>query len=431
MRTAAAISPEDRYATVIPGGTASSARWLETPLIVERADGAVLTATDGRQLIDFNSAFGAILLGHCDAEHDARMSELSRGLDMVGIGATRIEGDLAERLVSLIPCADMIGYCCSGTEATFHALRVARAATGRRYIVKFQGAYHGWHDYLARNYMSAATRLGSTDPLSAGTLPEALEATLVLPFNDIPALEALLAARGDEIAAVILEPIMHNIGAIEAEPAFLAALRSLTEKAGIVLIFDEIITGFRHTLGGYQSIAGVTPDLATFGKALGNGMPISLVAGRRELMQRFRPGALGGDVLLGGTFNGHPMAVAAALATIERMERPDSYPRLYSLGQLLADGLQQAADAAGVPMQTAHYGSVVCPLFVSGPIRRYEDLVGYDAGLDLALRRGLLERGIACTATPLRRFAVNLAHSEAQIALLCEAAHDVLRATTR
>lgn len=418
-----------RNAAFIPGGTASSARWLETPLIVASAEGAVLTTIDGRRFIDFNSAFGAVLLGHCDAEHSDRTSALSRGLDMVGIGSTRIEGDLAERLISLIPCAEMVGFCCSGTEATFHALRVARAATGRRYVVKFQGAYHGWHDYLARNYMSPAGRIGETDPLSAGALPEAMEATLVLPYNDIPALEALIAARGQEIAAVIIEPIMHNIGAIEAEPDFLAALRRLTERAGIVLVFDEIITGFRHALGGYQSLCGITPDLATFGKALGNGMPISLVAGKRALMQRFRPGAIGGDVLLGGTFNGHPMAVAAALATIERMERPESYPRLFALGKRLADGLQSAAGTAGVTMQTAHYGSIACPIFIAGPMRRYEDIVGYDAARDLAFRRGLLEKGMACTATPLRRFAINLAHSEADIDAFCEAAHDVLRAS--
>ncbi len=424
---ASAQQIHDRNSALIPGGTASSARWVKEPLVIERTSGAILSDVDGRDLVDFNSAFGAILTGHCDPRQEERVRELSAGLDMAGIGSTRLEGELAERLVDAIPCAEMVGFCCSGTEATFHALRVARASTGRRCVVKFQGAYHGWHDYLATNYLSAADNIGKADPLSAGTLPEAAEATIVLPFNDVEALESLLGERGHEIAAIIIEPIMHNIGSLKAEPEFLQALRRLTERDGIVLIFDEIITGIRHGLGGYQAICGVTPDLATFGKALGNGYPISIVTGKTELMQRFRPGSLGGDVLLGGTFNGHPIAVAAAMATMERMEEAESYPRLYALGDQLAEGLADAARAADVTMQVAHFGSIVSPLFMAGQARSYEDMLGYDAHMDLALRQGLLKRGYACTATPLRRFALNLAHEESHITGFCEAAFDTLK----
>lgn len=415
-----------RNAAVIPGGTASGARLVERPLVIRSASGADLIDEEGRRYIDLNCAFGATLLGHCDAEHRERVAELSRDIDLVGIGTTALEGELAERLTTLIPCAEMVAFCCSGTEATYHALRLARAATGRRLLVKFQGAYHGWHDYVATNYMSSRDHLGAPDPISAGILPESVAATLILPFNDVERLEALFAERGDEIAAVIVEPVMHNVGSIRAEPAFLQALRGVTEAAGSVLVFDEIITGFRHALGGYQSICGVTPDLATFGKAIGNGYPISLIAGRASLMRRFGPRAAGGDVLLGGTFNAHPQGVAAGIATIERMARPGAYERLFDLGERLRAGFEQAAIRTGAPMTVAGYGSVISPAFVTGPVRRYEDLVDFDAGLDLAFRSGLLDEGIACSSIPLRRFTISLAHDEARIDAAVAAAEAVL-----
>jgi glutamate-1-semialdehyde 2,1-aminomutase len=321
----------------------------------------------------------------------------------------------------------MVAYCSSGTEATFHAIRLARAATKRTFIVKFQGAYHGWHDYVAMNFMSSAEALGTSDPITAGALQASLDATIVLPFNDVERAEKTLRGRGHEIAAVLVEPQMHNVGAIAEEAGFFRRLRDLTEELGIVLIFDEVVTGFRHALGGYQSICGITPDLSTFGKALGNGFPISLIAGRRDLMRRFAPRAQGGDVLLGGTYNGLPMATAAGLAVMEIMARPGRYERLFALGASLRAGLQHAADASGVPMTVTGYGSVCSVHFAGRKAERYEDLVSNDAAFDTAFRAGLLERGIACSTTPLRRFHLTLAHTEAQIAQVANAAEDVLK----
>ncbi|HEV2362919.1 MAG TPA: aspartate aminotransferase family protein [Caulobacteraceae bacterium] len=411
----------------IPGGTASSARYLPEPIVFARAEGSRLWDVTGRSYVDLNCAFGAILLGHRDRRHLDRVAELTEGIDLIGLGTTEIEGRLAEQLCDLIPCAEQVAYCCSGTEATFHAIRVARAATGRQLVVKFEGAYHGWHDYVALNFLSPADQIGRPAPITAGALASSLAATLVLPYNDAEAVEDLVRRRGGDIAAILVEPQMHNVGAIQEDADFFRTLRRLTDERGIVLIFDEVVTGFRHALGGYQSICGVTPDLATFGKALGNGLPISLIAGRRDLMRRFAPRQMGGDVLLGGTYNGHPSSVAAGLAVIEVMQTPGRYERLFALGDAMRAALTRAAQRSGSAMQVVGFGSVNAVHFAPAGPRRYEDLVGNDSELDSAFRLGLIERGFACSPTPLRRFHVSLAHDESDIESLGAAAEEVLR----
>ncbi|HVL57192.1 MAG TPA: aspartate aminotransferase family protein [Burkholderiaceae bacterium] len=417
----------ERNARLIPGGTTSGARYLDPPVVFTAAQGARLRDADGRDYVDLHGAYGAIVLGHRDAAQQARIAQLTGELDLVGLGTTALEGDLAALLVEHVPCAEMVAFCSSGTEATLHALRLARAITKRRLLVKFQGTYHGWHDYVAMNFMTPRSGLGRKDPFSAGILPEALESTLILPFNDIDAFERTMRERGGEIAAVILEPIMHNVGTIEAEPEFLEQVRRLTRERGVVLVFDEVITGIRHALGGYQAICGVTPDLATFGKALGNGYPIAALAGRRELMQRLAPAASGGDVSLGGTFNGLPLSMAAGIAVFEALSAPDAHSRLRSLGERLARGLNDASQRAGAGMIATHYGSVVCVQFVPGRARRYEDLAANDNARDVAFRKGLLRRGFACSTTPLRRFHLTLAHDERAIDAAIGAAEEALR----
>ena len=418
------LERNERY---IPGGTASSARFLGTPLLFRKAEGSVLWDWDGNSYVDLNCAFGAIILGHRDRRQVERIAELTEGIDLIGLGTTELEGRLAEQLCTLIPCAEMVAFCSSGTEATFHAVRLARAATGRELVVKFQGSYHGWHDYVAKNVMSRAAGLGTSDPITAGALASSLSATLVLPYNDVDALERMLRANRGRVAALLVEPQMHNVGAIGEEQGFLESVRRLTNEHGVLLIFDEVITGFRHALGGYQSICGITPDIATFGKALGNGFPISLVAGRRDLMQRFAPAQLGGDVLFGGTYNGHPLGVAAGISVIEALRAPDSYARLYGLGEAMRAALERAASASGVPMKVSGFGSVCAVHFSPRDARRYEDLVDNDARLDTAFRNGLVRRGFACSTTPLRRFHVTLSHAPDQIAQLEGAAEETLR----
>lgn len=419
---------EDGFAALealIPGGSASSARRVAYPVVFKRAQGAELVDEQDRTYVDLNCAYGAIVLGRCDPWHEARTRDLAHGMDLVGLGTTRLELDLAEVLIAHIPSAEMVAYCTSGTEATFHAVRVARAVTGRRQIVKFQGTYHGWHDYVAMNWASAPDRLGRTDPFTEGALPEALAATTIVPFNDLAAIEAVLSAPDADVAAVLVEPLMHNIGCIPFEPGYIEGLRALCDRHGVLLIFDEIITGIRHAIGGYQAICGITPDLATFGKAIANGHPLSVLVGRRDILERFAAGRPDG-VALGGTFNAHPRSVAAALATIERLCEADAYPALYRKGEQLAAALERAAGAAGVGAVVTHYGSVVAIHFQTRAPKRYEDLIDGDLAMDVAFRKGLLEHGIACAAQPLRRLHVNLAHEDRHIVQIEDAARTVL-----
>ncbi len=415
---------------LLPGGSASAARRLSRPVVFNRVAGAELVAEDGRSYIDLNCGYGAILLGRNDPRHVARTAELADGMDLVGLGTTRLELDLAERLISLIPSAELVAYCTSGTEATLHAVRLARAATGRRRIIKFQGTYHGWHDYVAMNWVSPEAKLGSADPFTAGALPEAMAATTILPFNDLAAIEQALDPADHDVAAVLVEPLMHNIGCIPFEPGYAEGLKALCERRGVLLIFDEIITGFRHALGGYQSLIGVTPDLATFGKAIGNGHPLSAIVGRRDLLERFAAPPPHG-VALGGTFNAHPRSVAAALATIERLGDGEAYPELYARGEALAAALQRAVEASGITAVVTRFGSVVALHFQKEAPRRYEDLVQGDLALDAAFRRGLLDHGIATAAQPLRRFCVTLAHEDRHFTRIEEAALAVLQDLAR
>ena len=269
-RTSAPDSPRgraiaDAAAAVIPGGVNSSTRYIGAPYAFVAADGAYLTDADGRRYLDYHAAFGAILLGHnAPVVNDAIRAALD-GVDLTGIGVTEAEVRLAERIVEVIPSAESMIATTSGSEATAQAIRLARAVTDRDLIVKFQGGFHGWHDAVARNVISTAERAYGRDPLSKGILDQAVDATLIAEFNDLDSVAALFDTHRDRIAAVILEPIPHNVGALLPTTEFVEGLRELTRERGALLIFDEVITGFRHALGGYQQVIGVTPDLTTFG----------------------------------------------------------------------------------------------------------------------------------------------------------------------
>ncbi|HTJ39452.1 MAG TPA: aminotransferase class III-fold pyridoxal phosphate-dependent enzyme, partial [Dactylosporangium sp.] len=264
----------ERAARVIPGGVNSSTRYIGEPYAFTGADGAYVTDADGRRYLDYHAAFGAILLGHnAPVVNDAVRAAIG-GLDLVGIGVTEPEVELAERIVDIIPSAESMIATMSGSEATAQAIRLARAATGRELIVKFQGGFHGWHDAVARNVISAPDKAYGRDPLSEGILAQAIDATLIAEFNDLGSVAELFDRHPERVAAVILEPIPHNVGALLPTQEFVEGLRALTRERGAVLIFDEVITGFRHALGGFQSVAGVTPDLTTFGKAMGNGYAV-------------------------------------------------------------------------------------------------------------------------------------------------------------
>jgi len=416
-----------RARRIIPGGVSSSLRVLDPPRVFTRASGSRMWDADGREYIDFHAGFGPIILGHADARVRERAMETSAELDVVGAGSSELEILLAEKIQEHVPSAERVLFSNSGSEATYHAIRVSRAATGRRLVVKFQGCYHGWHDYIAANVISHPDRVGSIDPISEGIVPQALDWLVVLRFNDVDALETLMRERGHEIAAVILEPVIHTIGCVVPTDEFLAALRRTTAETGSVLIFDEVVTGFRHDLGGFQGLSGIRPDLTTFAKAIANGYPLAVICGRADLMERFntRPD---GTVMFGGTYNGHPTSLAAALATIEILEADDRaiHRRLRRLGETIRTELQGMADRLGLTARAASFGSVFVTYFTDREVRSFDDALTSDAERYVAFHRGMTERGFLMLPLNLKRNHLMAAHSDEDVARMLQAAEDVL-----
>lgn len=401
-----------RAEAVIPGGLLSPSRRLGAPIAFARAEGAYLYDADGNRYTDYHCAFGANVLGHRPPAVAAAIAETAENLDLIGAGVLELEVEVAELLVNAIPCAEQVAFCSSGSEATYHALRLARAYTGRKQIIKFQGGYHGWHDYVAMNGQSSRQMIGSYDPMSDGMLFDAARHTTILPYNDAGAVEDYVRKNPGEVAAIIVEPIAHNMGAVIAEKQFLADLRRITSEHGVVLIFDEVITGFRHALGGYQSIVGVTPDLATFGKAATSGYPIGILAGRREIMERVgRTGE--GAVFMGGTFNGTPASMAAVKATIGELARPGVYERLFDLGAYLRGEIDGIIVRHGLKAQAAGFGSVWLVYFFDGAFRDYTDLLRNDNDLDMRFRRALIAGRQVFQPLQLKRLYLSLSHDRA------------------
>lgn len=398
-----------RAEKVIPGGHLSPNRKLGRPVVFTDAAGPYLHDAAGQRYSDYHCAFGANVLGHKHPAIVSAVKEVSDSIDLVGAGILELEVEVAERLVEAIPCAEQVSFCSSGSEATYHALRLARAVTGGRHIVKFQGGYHGWHDYVAMNGQSSRQMLGSYDPMSAGMLYDAARYTTVLPYNDAGAVEAFIKQNAGDVAAVIVEPIAHNMGAVAAHDEFLHDLRRITRENGVVLIFDEVITGFRHALGGYQALVGVTPDLATFGKAATSGYPIGIVAGRRDMMERLgRTGE--GAVFMGGTFNGTPASMAAMKATLTELARPGAYDGLFALGNYLRTEVQAIIARKGVRAQAAGFGSVWLVYFFDGAYDEYRDLLANDNELDMRFRRALIEHRHVFQPAPLKRLYLSMSH---------------------
>ena len=411
-----------RAAAVIPGGVNSGQRQVPglEDLIIAGTSGSTFTDANGRTYTDYHAAFGPPLLGHNDPDVDAAVTAVGRTVDLMGIGVTRVEIELAERLVANVPSLEKVLLTSTGSEATFHALRVARTATGRRHVIKFQGCYHGWHDSVAMNVISPAERVGSKDPLSGGMLPEVIDATIVCPFNDAAAVERALDEHAGDVAAIILEPIPHNIGAVLPQPGFLERLRELATKHGTVLVFDEVITGFRHGLGGYQAVAGVTPDLTTLGKAMANGWPVSAIGGSADLMDLFST-TPGRPAFFAGTFNGHPATSAAALATIDKLEREPVHEHVFRLGERARTGLQALYDRLGVPAVVAGFGSVFVSYFLEGPVVSYDDLLRNDVDLFTGYRRELMKDGIFELPLNLKRSHFSYAHTDDDVDRLLDA----------
>src|SRR5581483_3427807 len=388
---------------------------------------AYLEDVDGNVYVDYHAAYGAIFLGHgwpAVTEAAARAAESAA---LVGVGVTELEVRLAEKITEHVPSAEQVVFCGSGSEATYHALRLARAMTGRRYILKFQGLYHGFHDYVLRNVISEPPRIGGRDPHSAGMLPEAIDATLVCRFNDLDDVRAAFAAHEGEIAAVIVEPIAHNSPSILPTDGFLEGLRSLCDQHGSLLVFDEVITGVRHHLGGYQAIAGVRPDLTCLAKALGNGFPIAAVAGPAHLLERFNTTATG-DVTFAGTYNGGSVPVAAALATLETIEQEPVHEHVFALGERMRAGLREIAAEQGIAALVSGYGSLYVMLFMDGELRSYDDVQRNDRELFVRYRKELVRRGVFEMPENIGRNHISYSHTEADIDFSLDVAREALAA---
>lgn len=412
--------------SLIPGGVNSATRNIGSPTGFVQSKGSRLVDFDGQEYIDYHAAFGAILLGHSDERVDSAVTRALGNLDLVGLGISEMEIEVARLTAKLIPSVEMSISTMSGTEATLQAVRLSRAVTGRKYLLKFQGCFHGWHDSVARNVASTPERAYGRDPLSAGILDDALDSTLIAEFNDLASVEELFAAYPDQIAAVIIEPIPHNVGALLPDQEFLEGLRSLTTREGSLLIFDEVITGFRHAPGGYQEICGVIPDLTSYGKSMGNGYPVAGLGGRAELMSRFS--SAGGDVVLAGTFNGNPVSMAAAIETMTLVSDPEVglHTHTARLGERMRNGLQEITQRLDIEATVTGLGSVFICYFMSETPKGYRDLLTNNDEAYAAFHRRMTDAGHLMYPMTLKRNHISGAHTDDDIDRTLEAAETVL-----
>lgn len=416
----------DRATRVIPGGVNSPVRAYAavggSPPFIRRAQGARLVDTEGQSYVDYVMSWGPLILGH---RHPQVIEAIREALqDGTSFGApTEREVILAEILVSALPSVKRVRLVNSGTEAAMSALRLARAYTGRDRIVKFEGCYHGHVDSLLIKAGSGATTLGV--PSSPGIPASVAADTIVLPYNDEAALTELFYARGQEIAAVIVEPVAGNMGCVRPEKGFLETLRTVTADSGALLIFDEVITGFRVAYGGAQDYYGVQPDLTCLGKIIGGGLPVGAYGGKAEIMDQVAPR---GPVYQAGTLSGNPLAVAAGTAALEVLRTTGPYRRLEQMGRYLADGLLQAAAAEGVPVSVNQIGSLLTLFFTDQQVVDYETAVSSDQGKYARFHRNMLDRGIYLPPSQFECWFLSTAHTEADLEKTLEVSRSAFRA---
>jgi glutamate-1-semialdehyde 2,1-aminomutase len=397
-----------RALKVIPGGVNSPVRAFRgvggTPFFTVRAVGCRLYTADDRELIDYVCTWGPALFGHNHPRiRMAVASALERGTSFGTPGTHEVV--MAEMLVSMVPSLETVRLCNSGTEATMSCVRLARGFTGRDKIIKFAGCYHGHVDALLVKAGSGALTLGNPD--SAG-IPAATAAdTIVLPFNDLAAVDAAFAAWPGQIAGVILEPYPANVGLILPEPGYLAGLRERCTRAGALLIFDEVMTGFRLAAGGVQEIVGVKPDLTALGKIIGGGLPVGAFGGRRDVMEKLAPL---GPVYQAGTLSGNPLAVAAGLAALTLIKENPPYAALEAAGQRLAGALRDAAKQRGLPLQVPQTGSMFALFFTKQPVRDYASALTGDAGMFRRFFHAMLDAGVYLPPSPYETCFISTVH---------------------
>jgi glutamate-1-semialdehyde 2,1-aminomutase len=402
-----------RALRLIPGGVNSPVRAFKavggTPRFIRKAEGSRIWDADGKVYIDYVGSWGPMILGHAyPAIVEAVRQAALRGTSYGAPCAAEVE--LAERVVRLVPSIEKVRFVSSGTEATMSALRLARGFTGRRKILKFEGCYHGHADGLLVAAGSGVATLGI--PGSPGVPEGTVADTLLAPFNSVPALERALATHGPDLAAVIVEPVCGNMGCVAPREGYLEALRALTRDVGAVLIFDEVMTGFRLGQGGAQQLYGVTPDLTCLGKIIGGGLPCAAYGGRAEIMDEVAPV---GPVYQAGTLSGNPLAMAAGCAALDTLMRPGTYERLEALTIRLQIGLARAAEAAGIVVTVNRVGSMFTVFFCRGPVSDYTTAKTSNTALFGLFFNAMLERGVYLPPAQFEAAFVSLAHAESDI----------------
>ncbi len=411
----------ERARRVIPGGVDSPVRAFGgvggTPVFVREASGPTFTDVDGTTYIDFVQSWGATLFGHaCPEIVEAATAAARRG---TSYGApTELETGLAERIVDAMPSVEMVRLVSSGTEAAMSAVRLARGVTLRDVVLKFEGCYHGHSDsLLAKGAGSGLATFGI--PGSPGVTEGAAQDTLTVPYNDLDAVRAVFAERGGEIALVAVEPVAANMGVVPPEPGFLEGLREITHEHGALLLFDEVITGFRIAYGGAQSVYGIDPDLTALGKVMGGGFPCAAFGGKRELMEQLAPV---GPVYQAGTLSGNPVAVAAGIAALDLARTGDPYPGLVRTAEELTAGLADAFGASGIPVTINRAGSLFSVFFSEGPVRNYVEARAADHDRYARFFHHMLDRGVYLPPSGYELWTLSTTHGPEEIATTLEAA---------
>ncbi len=409
---------------VLPGGVNSPVRAYRAvgmaPRFITRGEGPFLWDEDGKRYIDYVCSWGPMILGH---NHPVIREAVEKAVkDGLSFGApTRREVEIARLMVELVPHIEMVRMVNSGTEAVMSAVRLARGATGRDKIIKFEGCYHGHSDCLLVNAGSSA--LAGGHPSSAGVPEDIVKHTLTAQFNDLKSVEALLDAWPGQVACILVEPVAANMGVVSPAPGFLEGLRKLCDRTGALLVFDEVITGFRLALGGAQAYFGVKADLVTFGKIIGGGMPVGAYCGSRELMEQVAPC---GPVYQAGTLSGNPVAMAAGLAQLTYLkEHPEVYDDIAAKAEWLACGMRRAAEEAGVPVAVNQIGSLLSPFFTPTAVTAFVDAKGSDVGRYARYFQGMVERGVALAPAQFEAMFLSTAHTQAELEATLEAVQAV------